>query len=781
MARKTKNNDSLPPPISSRHANRNKSKYKRSGKQPLQDSPNRDSSTPPRKRTRRRPKNSPDAPSPPVPNPQSLDPLPIQDAATAFAHELQPPVWDDTPLALPSAPYPPFPTLPSRTRSPITTIIPPPLNDAAEKPPVPPTKTMEDTVMKNGQSATATPMQNATTPLESTSTMVDKADPNINNHIAGLSNKQSRQSSDNITPSPVRKKDKKSSSILKSSLSKQHDTPPNIDYTYNRIILEASFILSESAEKDRYAEYTNSIGTIIKNAAYIDPHFVINPLSSATTLPVWKAAKDIPSNMTAFGRYIFSSSPAWRFKKKGAKPGDNTVYFSFTVSSTVDPVTICSAIHLEWGRQNGDRLGIKTVQCHDTTAPIMFFRLWSEGPTDGLLMELREILTQAWIYGRHKGDDFLPDTLSLPDMSFRKSIPQLKGSNAHAFTPNLPPHINNARKVVHLEVGKAHAALILHLVTIAKNTEIFDAWWGKTVHPTTVLDADAPKKDRDALESMAHDHTCYICAVRTERLIGIARLDKMVPFTTEQNGRKITKGNFSLRMILLDHLHTADGRRVIGSIHLRGSEEPYVVIPNEAEIESLILRLNHQLPAFLLHYLPTRGIPTEYVQTLLKASCDPTLYNDAQKCTWDATEWVITRPDEEALREKREQEERDSQWYKGFVNMHLVSEQPKGYVAPEARYDLDGEKSVNTIHQSRKKHESKARRQSRAQSAGDSDSTGAHHNSDSASKNANTKPYSTVGFGDETSLGDSSQSSSDEDSIISDDDSLSPSRKGDGG
>lgn len=113
--------------------------------------------------------------------------------------------------------------------------------------------------------------------------------------------------------------------------------------------------------------------------------------------------------------------------------------------------------------------------------------------------------------------------------------------------------------------------------------------------------------------------------------------------------------------------------------------------------------------------------------------------------------------------------------------MHLVSEQPKGYVAPEARYDLDGEKSVNTIHQSRKEHESKARRKSRAKSAGDSDSTGAHHTSDSASKNASTKPYSTVGFGDETSLGDSSQSSSDEDSIISDDDSLSPSRKGDGG
>ena len=170
------------------------------------------------------------------------------------------------------------------------------------------------------------------------------------------------------------------------------------------------------------------------------------------------------------------------------------------------------------------------------------------------------------------------------------------------------------------------------------------------------------------MESMAHDHACYICAVRTERLIGISRLDKMVPYVVTTNGKKTTPITLSLRMTLLSHLELADGRRVIGSIHQRGSDDPYVVVPTEAVIESFILRLNHQLPAFLLHYLPMRGMPVDYVQTLLKASCDPSLYNDAHKCTWDDKEWVVTRPDEEAIRAQREQEDRDNQWYKGFIN-----------------------------------------------------------------------------------------------------------------
>ena len=118
----------------------------------------------------------------------------------------------------------------------------------------------------------------------------------------------------------------------------------------------------------------------------------------------------------------------------------------------------------------------------------------------------------------------------------------------------------------------------------------------------------------------------------------------MVTVVGLQYDMQVQKGKLSLRMILMEHLETETGRKVIGSIHQRGMEDPYVVIPNKAEMESLIIWMNHQLPAFLLHVLPKKGIHTNYLHSFLKASCDPALYDEVQKCTWDDKDWVLTRP-----------------------------------------------------------------------------------------------------------------------------------------
>ena len=126
------------------------------------------------------------------------------------------------------------------------------------------------------------------------------------------------------------------------------------------------------------------------------------------------------------------------------------VYFSFTISTDCDPDSLCRDLGMEWGRQNGDRLAKKEVQCHDTITPIMFFRLWHDGPTDGLIEELKLILTESWTAGRLAGDDSLPANLCLPEMTFRKMVPTLKGLNTHAFASNIPSFIQANRKVLHL-------------------------------------------------------------------------------------------------------------------------------------------------------------------------------------------------------------------------------------------------------------------------------------------------------------------------------------------
>lgn len=575
-------------------------------------------------------------------------------------------------------------------------------------------------------------------------------------------------------------------SILKGSATKATTKQPPHSHTFKRIIIEASVVLEQPSEKDRFSEFSHALSILLKNGAYLDEHFEFNPIHPSSSHDNWKLPKDIPSNMTILGQFVSINTPLWRFKRKGAKASDNTIYFSFTISTDIPPQDICSDMIMEWNRQGGDRLSVKAVQSHNTTQPVMFFRLWNDAPIDGLLAELKEILTQAWRYGKHKGFVDLPQSLILPDMTLIKKIPQLKGDNTHKYVASLPPHVQNARKVLHLEVGRTHADLIKRLTTIAKDSQIFEAWWGTKVHPSIVLDPDAPKKQREALASMAQDHTAFMIGTRCERLIGITRLDKRIDVVQDVDGTPTITGNVSLRTILLDHVTRADGSTLICSIHQHNDDDPLVIIPNEAESESLIMRLNHQLPAFLLHYLPTKTIPRSFVMTLLQKTCDPVLFNDAHRCTWDENDMVITRPDEAELAARKEREEQASQWYRGLLNIHLVSNQPDNptdHVAPEARYDFDGEKSVTTIHpsgKSKKGHQKQAKEHS-AESSEDSDSDGDNDSLDSASITANSKPYSSVGFGKNTDLNDRSDSSMEDVSVGSTNDSQATRGQGKGG
>ena len=136
-------------------------------------------------------------------------------------------------------------------------------------------------------------------------------------------------------------------------------------------------------------------------------------MANSSTLAPCTLPKDVPYNMTELGRYVFISGTSWKFKNKGKNRQDNMVYFSFTASTDHDPEALCRELGMEWGRQNGDRLVVKEVQCHDTITPIMFLRLWHDGPTDGLIEELKTIMTNVLSAGLASGGDTLSANLCL--------------------------------------------------------------------------------------------------------------------------------------------------------------------------------------------------------------------------------------------------------------------------------------------------------------------------------------------------------------------------------
>ncbi len=183
--------------------------------------------------------------------------------------------------------------------------------------------------------------------------------------------------------------------------------------------------------------------------------------------------------------------------------------------------SVCSSINMEWCRQNGDRLSVKLVQCHDTCTPIAFFFLWNEGPPDTFVSELGllgSIFKVCWECALLNGDESVPPAIILPEFSLRKSLPQVKSgkTNGPMFSANIPQQLQNAGKVMHIEVGRRHAELIKRLVEIGKDKKVFAAMWGKQVHPSEVLEADAPMESRMNLASMAQDHASFIFGSQVE-------------------------------------------------------------------------------------------------------------------------------------------------------------------------------------------------------------------------------------------------------------------------
>ena len=378
----------------------------------------------------------------------------------------------------------------------------------------------------------------------SISTQDDSPDADINHHIANLSVSET-------STSPARKKAKKvtegkgkstkgtpktsttdtgnpPTSILKGS--KTPPTTPPHDHVFKRTVIEAAVMLEADAEKDRYAEFKHALGIILTNMGLVDSTTIMDPLHPTTKMTPWSQPKHVPSNMTEVGKFVFINTNPWRFKVKGAKRSENVIYFSFTMSSDTPPAELCAAINMEWCRQNGERIAVKSVQTHDTISPVAIFFLWNEGSPDLFLPELQKILTLCWEYGLAKHDEFLPPIIALPELALKKQFPMVKGANTHVPAPPKGAHgpspqvlqlMQSAKKVLHIEVGRKHADLLKHLVEIGKAQSIFKAYWGAACHPSEVLEADAPNEARDALIRMAQNHQMFMFGSRVERLIGI--------------------------------------------------------------------------------------------------------------------------------------------------------------------------------------------------------------------------------------------------------------------
>ena len=267
------------------------------------------------------------------------------------------------------------------------------------------------------------------------------------------------------------------------------------------------------------------------------------------------------------------------------------VYFSFAVSSDVDPEVMVTLVQHEWSRVGGVRLQKKEVQTFDSKTSYILPFVHNQGNQSTLIAELTSGLELALQHLR--STDQLPEehlSRDVPTICLRLMVPRLPGENTHAWQPGLPHKLQLARKVFHVECSAEDLAFLSLLLETAKDLGYFQRLWGKWAMVSKVLDKTASSGEKKRLSNVLHAHSSYQYSMMNDSVSGITNVDGKAALFDSAGTVICTT---TLRALLLNKFETKDGTTVFAEVHQQpGGNGVDVVIPNRPESESMVANLN---------------------------------------------------------------------------------------------------------------------------------------------------------------------------------------------
>lgn len=327
-------------------------------------------------------------------------------------------------------------------------------------------------------------------------------------------------------------------------------------HEHTRIIVEAAYKCDK--EDDRFKSFLAALSSLLSYGQMVDEHFVINPVREGGRDKDWSDPNKLHSSMTALGGHfaitssarVFEKSRGGMSKEKGKKDTrPDTVYFSFAVSSDVEPAEIMARIAVDWSILGGTRLAVKALNYFDTCTPIAIYFLWNEGHSETILQELKTILLSV-----------IPVEIggpipTLPPLALRKNIPCTPGQLTVDFN-NLSLQAQMARQAWHIEVETKHSAALVDLVRKAKDDNAISEMWGRQVHFSEVADNNTPTAEIKRYVKFSQRHVNFHCSMTCEDIRGITNLDATAQILSITSDAPV--GQLSLRQVLLKYMKMSD-------------------------------------------------------------------------------------------------------------------------------------------------------------------------------------------------------------------------------
>ncbi len=223
-------------------------------------------------------------------------------------------------------------------------------------------------------------------------------------------------------------------------------------HNHKRVVVEAAFAFDR--DDDRFKTFLSALASLLTFCRMVDEHFIINPVKENSRDKDWSDPTSLPTSMTALGAYFLTSGNSRIFEKARAGPKakngkkdsrPQAVYFTFAISSDLDPKEIMARVSVDWSMLGGTRLTVKSLGFFNTSTPIAIYFLWNEGHAPTLLEEFKTILNS--VSHLESGGANLP----LPQMSLWKQVPRTPGQVTETFN-HLSFQAQMARKAWHVEV-----------------------------------------------------------------------------------------------------------------------------------------------------------------------------------------------------------------------------------------------------------------------------------------------------------------------------------------
>ncbi len=187
-----------------------------------------------------------------------------------------------------------------------------------------------------------------------------------------------------------------------------------------------------------------------------------------------------------------------------------------------------------------------------------------------------------------------------------------------------------------------------------------------------------------------------------EDVQGITNLD--IPIDIYQEVTNNFLGHISLRQAMLKYIRLSNCHQLIAEFHQASMLVGlvHIVIPNTPEAETMVLMMNKNFLAYIGNVLKDQGLSEGF---LVKQLCCPVMVSEINQCTWDSDTGSLTTKQDTKSNKNEKDLEKES-WFKdAFANLGIALNEratKKQAPPPEMLFDLDGDRSIKTIHQRNK-------------------------------------------------------------------------------